>query len=60
VFLKRVGQTVRQATSDIAKEDLAEEIVHLLRRLERIEQRDNAGIFERLTGASSSPVTSIR
>jgi len=37
VFLKRVGDTLRQATSDIAREDLPEEIRHLLRRLERIE-----------------------
>jgi len=40
VFLRRVGDTLRQATSDIAREDLPEEILHLLRRLERIELRD--------------------
>ena len=40
VFLKRVGHTLRQATSDVAKEELPQEILHLLRRLERIELRD--------------------
>ena len=40
VFLDRVGDTLRQATNDIAKEDLPEDILLLLRRLERIEQRD--------------------
>jgi len=40
VFLDRVGETLRQATSDIAKEDLPENILLLLRRLDRIEQRN--------------------
>jgi hypothetical protein len=40
VFLDRVGETLRQATGDIAKEELPEEIRLLLRRLERVESRD--------------------
>jgi hypothetical protein len=40
VFLDRVGDTLRQATGDIAKEELPEEIRLLLRRLERVESRD--------------------
>ena len=40
VFLDRVGETLRQATTDIALDDLPENILLLLRRLERIEQRD--------------------
>lgn len=40
VFLHRVGHTLRTATKDIAQEALPEEIVLLLRRLERLEKRD--------------------
>jgi hypothetical protein len=39
VFLGRVGETLRQATNDIAREDLPEDIVLLLRRLDREEQK---------------------
>jgi hypothetical protein len=40
VFLDKIGETLRQATSDIAREDLPDEIHRLLRRLERVELRD--------------------
>jgi hypothetical protein len=40
VFLDRVGDTLRQATSGIAEEQLPENIQLLLRRLERVEARD--------------------
>jgi hypothetical protein len=40
VFLDKVGDTLREATSDIPKEQLPEEIVLLLRRLERLALRD--------------------
>ena len=40
VFLDRLGETLRQATNDIAEEDLPENVLLLLRRLERVEQRD--------------------
>ena len=39
VFLDKVGETLRQATSDIVQEELPEEILLLLRRLERLEQQ---------------------
>ena len=42
VFLDRVGQTLREATSDIPHEELPVDIQRLLRRLERVEIR-NAG-----------------
>ena len=38
VFLDKVGETLRQATSDIAQEELPEDIRLLLCRLERLEQ----------------------
>ena len=38
VFLDKVGETLRQATSDIVQEELPEDIRLLLRRLERMEQ----------------------
>jgi hypothetical protein len=40
VFLDRVGQTLREATSDIPHQELPEDIQRLLRRLERIEIRN--------------------
>ena len=40
VFLDKIGETLRQATSDVAREDLPDEIHRLLRRLERVELRD--------------------
>jgi hypothetical protein len=39
VFLDKVGETLRQATSDIVQEELPENIRLLLRRLERLEQK---------------------
>jgi hypothetical protein len=39
VFLDKVGETLRQATSDIVQEELPEDIRLLLRRLERIERK---------------------
>jgi hypothetical protein len=38
-FVDKVGETLRQATSDIAQEELPEKIRLLLRRLERVEQK---------------------
>jgi len=35
----KVGETLRQATSDIVQEELPEDIRLLLRRLERLEQK---------------------
>ena len=46
IFLSRVGETLRWATSDMAKEELPEEIERLLRRLKRQEMqqaRKNSG-----------------
>ncbi len=40
VFLDKIGDTLRQATSDIAREDLPDDIHRLLRRLERVELRE--------------------
>jgi hypothetical protein len=40
VFLDRVGDALRRATTDIAKEDLPENIRLLLRRLERLERKE--------------------
>ena len=40
VFLDKIGDTLRQATSDIAREDLPDDIQRLLRRLERVELRE--------------------
>jgi hypothetical protein len=40
VFLDKVGDTLREATSDIPKEQLPEDIVRLLRRLERVALRE--------------------
>jgi hypothetical protein len=39
VFLDKVGETLRQATSDIVQEELPEDIRLLLRRLERMGQK---------------------
>ena len=39
VCLDKVGETLRQATSDIVQEELPEDIRLLLRRLERLEQK---------------------
>jgi len=39
VFLDKVGETLRQTTSDIVQEELPEDIRLLLRRLERLEQK---------------------
>ena len=38
IFLGEVGETLRQATSAFAKEELPEEIKALLRKLERMEK----------------------
>jgi len=40
VFLDKIGDTLRQATSDIAREDLPDDIQRLLRRLDRVELRE--------------------
>ena len=40
IFLGKVGKTLRQATSEIAREELPENIVLLLRRLDRFERKD--------------------
>ena len=40
VFLDKIGDTLRQATSDIAREDLPDDIQRLLRMLERVELRE--------------------
>ena len=40
VFLDRVGDALRRTTTDIAKEDLPENIQLLLRRLERLERKE--------------------
>ena len=39
-FLSRIGQALRWATSDITREALPEEVVLLLRRLDRLESRN--------------------
>ena len=39
VFLDKVAETLRQATSDIVQEELPERIHLLLRRLERLEPK---------------------
>jgi hypothetical protein len=39
-FLTRIGQSLRWATSDIAREDLPEDIQLLLRRLSRLEVQE--------------------
>jgi hypothetical protein len=39
VFLDKIGETLRQATSDIVQEELPENIRLLLRRLQRIERK---------------------
>ena len=39
-FLSRVGESLRWATSDITREALPEEVVLLLRRLDRLEARN--------------------
>lgn len=41
VFLDRVGETLRQATADITREELPEDILLLLRRLERFERKES-------------------
>ena len=40
-FVGRIGASLRQATADIAREDLPENIRHLLRRLDRLEAKDS-------------------
>ena len=40
VFLDKVGETLRQVTSDITREELPEDIQLLLRRLERLERKE--------------------
>ncbi len=40
VFLSRIGETLRWATQDVAREDLPSDIKRLLGRLERLEARD--------------------
>jgi hypothetical protein len=40
VFLDKVGETLRQVTSDITREELPEDIRLLLRRLERLERKE--------------------
>jgi chaperonin cofactor prefoldin len=40
IFLSRVGETLRWATNDVAKEELPEEIERLLRRLKRREMQE--------------------
>ena len=41
-FLTRIGESLRWATSDIAQDELPTEVVLLLRRLDRLERRQNA------------------
>jgi hypothetical protein len=41
VFLDKVGATLRQATADITREELPEDILLLLRRLERLERKES-------------------
>jgi len=40
VFLDKVGETLRQVTSDITREELPDGIQVLLRRLERLERKE--------------------
>lgn len=40
IFLDKIGDTLRRATSEIAREDLPDDIQRLLRRLERVELRE--------------------
>jgi hypothetical protein len=48
IFLSSVGETLRWATNDIAKEELPDEIKRLLRRLRRqeMQQARKKGGFE--------------
>ena len=39
-FLSRIGESLRWATSDVTREALPEEVVLLLRRLDRLEARN--------------------
>jgi hypothetical protein len=39
-FLTRIGQSLRWATNDIAREELPEDIQRLLRRLDRVEIKE--------------------
>ena len=41
-FLRRIGESLRWATEDIAREDLPANIKHLLARLDRLEARERA------------------
>ena len=41
-FLTHIGESLRWATSDIAREELPDEVVLLLRRLDRLEKRQKA------------------
>jgi len=38
-FVRRIGASLREATADIARQDLPEDIRHLLRRLDRLEAK---------------------
>ena len=67
VFLDKVGETLRQATSDIVQKELPEDIRLLLRRLERLEQKrlsrtpttsrrlDRESAHIRKSGATATP-----
>jgi hypothetical protein len=39
-FLDRIGESLRWATEDIAREELPANILHLLARLDRLEARE--------------------
>ena len=39
VFLSNIGASLRWATSDIPREELPDDIMRLLRRLDRVESR---------------------
>ena len=41
-FLTRIGESLRWATSDIAREELPDDVGRLLRRLDRAEARQKA------------------
>jgi hypothetical protein len=41
-FLTRIGESLRWATSDIAQEELPENVILLLRSLDRQERRQSA------------------
>lgn len=41
-FLVRIGEALRWATNDIVREELPENVQHLLRRLDRVEVGEKA------------------